>query len=282
MLCMRACGLVRDMAEHDVLNVIDRIRDTCILCHALIRKVHTAGEIDRNIFKQSVAADRLVDIGLCVRIEIDNLRVAAALVVEDPLIIPAMLIIADEKALVVRRERGLTCAGEAEEERCILSLLVRICRTVHGGDALEGEVVVHHREHTLLHLAAIPRIDDDLLTTREVKHHRRLRVESEITEVHNTRLCGVVDDKVRLEVLKFFCRRTNEHIRDEVCLPGNLYDKTHGHTRILVGTAECIDNEETLVAELTDRDLAHGVPCLLGRAMVIIWIFLGCPPDRIM
>ena len=34
---------------------------------------------------------------------------------------------------------------------------------VHGSDAFKWEIVVHHREHTFLHLSTVPCIDDNLL-----------------------------------------------------------------------------------------------------------------------
>ena len=42
---------------------------------------------------------------------------------------------------------------------------------MHGGDALERLEVVHHREHTLLHLAAVPCVDDHLLLGGQVEDH---------------------------------------------------------------------------------------------------------------
>ena len=36
-------------------------------------------------------------------------------------------------------------------------------RQVHGSDAFKWEIVVHHREHTFLHLSTVPCIDDNLL-----------------------------------------------------------------------------------------------------------------------
>ena len=282
MLCVRSGGLVRNVTEHDVLNVIDRIRNARILCDRLVREIDATCEIDRNVFKERIAADRLIDVRLCLGIEVDDLCIAAALVVEDALVIPAVLIIADEEALVIGRKRSLARAGKSEEQRRVLPLLVRVRRAVHGGDALERKVVVHHREHALLHLAAVPRVDNDLLTAREVEHDRSLGVEPEIAEVHDARLCRVVDDKIRLELLEFLLRRTNEHVRDKVSLPGNLHDEANRHARIHIRTAKCVNDKEALVAQLTDRDVAHGVPRLLRRTMVVVLILVGRPPDGIM
>ena len=281
-LCMRACRLLRDLAQHDVLDVINRIGDARILRHRLIRKVHVPSEIDGHVLEKSITANSVVDVGLRLGVEVDDLRVAAALIVEDALIIPAVLVVTNQEALRVRRERRLARAGKAEEQRRILAVHIRICRAVHGGDALQREIVVHHREHTLFHLAAIPRIDDDLLTAREVEHDRRLGVQAEIAEMHDARLRRIVDHEIGLEVLELLCRRTNEHIRHEMRLPRHFDDEADGHAGIFVGSAEGIDDKETLVAELADRDLAHGVPRFLRGAVVVVLVGVGGPPHRVM
>ncbi len=45
--------------------------------------------------------------------------------------------------------------------------------------------VVHDREHTLLHLTAVPSVEDNLLVGLEVEDSGSLRVESELLVVVN-------------------------------------------------------------------------------------------------
>ena len=91
----RTCGN-RIHVQYDVLDVINRIGDTCILCDALIMEVDLAGVIQRDVLKQRVALDRIVDVGLTIFIQIDDLGIAAALEVEDAVVVPAVLVVADE------------------------------------------------------------------------------------------------------------------------------------------------------------------------------------------
>ena len=100
--------------------------------------------------------------------------------------------------------------------------------------------------------------------------------------MHHARLCRIVDDKVRFEVLKLLRRRTDEHIRDKMCLPRHLHDKANGHARIFICAAECVDDKKALVAELADRNLAYSIPRFLRSAVIVVRILLGGPPNRIM
>ena len=100
--------------------------------------------------------------------------------------------------------------------------------------------------------------------------------------MHHARLCRIVDDKVRLELLQLLLRRADEHIRHEMRLPRHLHDETHRHARVLVRAAERVDHEEALVAQLADRDLAHGVPSLLRRAVIVVLVLGRRPPNRVM
>ena len=89
---------------------------------------------------------------------------------------------------------------------------VGVGRAVHRSDAAEGKVVVHHREHTLLHLTTIPSVEDNLFLRRDVEGNASFRVETELLVVFNLRLRSVVNYEVRFEVSKFFSRGLDEHV----------------------------------------------------------------------
>jgi hypothetical protein len=157
--------------------------------------------IERNVLKKRVARDGVVDVGLGILVEVDDLCVAAALEVEDAVVVPAVLVVADQKALRICGERGLAGSGKAEEDSRVLAVHIGVGRAVHGGDALERQIVVHHGEHALLHLAAVPGIQDDLLAAgRMLKATAGLGVQAQLLVVLDLGLGGGVDDEVRLEV----------------------------------------------------------------------------------
>ena len=193
-----------------------------------------------------------------------------------------MLVVADEKALGVGGKRGLAGAGKAEEDGGVLAVHVGVGRAVHRSDALEREVVVHHGEHALLHLAAVPGVDDDLLAGGDVEGHAGLGVEAELLVVFDLCLGRVVDDEVRLKVLELFRGRADEHVGDEVGLPCDLDDEADGHAGIVVRAAERVDDEQALVAKLLDSDVLDGLPGFLGHRMVVVLIGFGGPPHGVL
>ena len=77
----------------------ERIGNTRVFRNALISKVDRAAIVERDVFEKCIALDGAVNIRLCMHIEIDDFCIAAALKVKDAVIIPAMLIVTDEKAL---------------------------------------------------------------------------------------------------------------------------------------------------------------------------------------
>jgi hypothetical protein len=96
-----------------------------------------------------------------------------------------VFVVADELALRVGGEGCFTRTGEAEEDGGAGFFHVGVGRAVHGGDALERVVVVHHGEHTLLHFAAVPCVDDNLLAAGDVEHNGGFGVEAEFLVVLN-------------------------------------------------------------------------------------------------
>ena len=153
---------------------------------------------------------------------------------------------------------------------------------MHRGNALERQEVVHHGEHALLHLAAVPGVQDNLLTGSDVEDDRGLGVEAQFLIVFHLGLGSVVNHEVRLEVFQFLGGGLDEHVGDEVCLPGHFHDETDGHAGVLVGTAESIHHEEALVGQLVHSQLLAGIPGFLGSGLVVVLILVRGPPDGVL
>ena len=259
--------------------MVDRVGNTCVLCYALVSEVDLSIFIKCYILKKSVSLDRIVDVRLRLFVKVDNLSVASTLEVEYSVVIPAVLVITDQKTLRICGKCCFTCSGKTEEDCCVLSVKVCICRAVHGSNALKRQIVVHHGEHTFLHLSAVPCIYDNLLTACNVEHYSCLRVKTQLFVVLNFSLGCVVNNEIWLKVLKFLSCWLNEHVCYEVCLPSNLNDETDSHTCIFVSSAECIYYEKSLVGKLFLSKIFNCSPCFLSCRMVIVFVLIGCPPN---
>ena len=262
--------------------MLDRVGHTGILGHGFVREVNLAVLVQGYIFQKGVALDRVVDIRLGILVQVDDLRVAAALVVEDAVVIPSVLIIADQQSLGIRGKGGLAGAGEAKEDRRILAFHIGVGRAVHRSDALQRHIIVHHGEHALLHLAAVPGVDDNLLMARDVEGNRGLGIEAQLLVVLYLCLGSVVDNEGRLEVLLLLSGRADEHVADEMRLPGNFHDEADSHPRILIRPAERVYHVELLAGKFLLRDGLELAPGLLACRMVIILVLIGCPPNGVL
>ena len=267
---------------HDIVDVEDRVRYAGVLRHGLVREVDLTFLVHRNVLQQGVGADRVPDIGLVLFREVDDFGIASALEVEDAVVVPTVLVVADQLALRVGRKGGFARSRQTEEDGGVLALLVGVGRAVHRRDALERKQVVHVGEHTLLHFAAVPGVDDYLHFFGEVEHDRRFRVESEFLVVLDFGFRGVQHHEIGFAVLlQLLVRRADEHVFHEMRLPGDLHDEADLQTGVLVGSAERVHDEELLVRQLFDSDLFQLLPGLLRHRFVVVLVFGRGPPDGI-
>ena len=90
--------------------MVDRVRYTGVLSHALVSEVDLAVCIDSHVFEKGIPLNGVVDIRFALLVEVDDFCVAAAFVVEDTVVIPAVLVITDEESLRICRKSGLSCS----------------------------------------------------------------------------------------------------------------------------------------------------------------------------
>ena len=103
-------------------------------------------------------------------------------------------------------------------------------------------------------------------------------MESQLLVVLDLSLGCVEDNEIRLEVLELLLSRTDEHIGDEVSLPGDFHDEADAQTGCGVCSAEAVNDIEDLVGELLDSLLAQVVPYFGGDGLVVVLIFFSSPP----
>ncbi len=262
--------------------MVDGIGYAGVLGDALVGEVYLAVFVNGYVFEKGIATDGVVDVGFAVFVEVDNLGVAAAFEIEDAVVVPAVFVIADEQTLGVGRKCGFACSAEAEEDGGVFAFHIGVGAAVHRSDAAQRQEVVHHREHTFLHFATIPGVDDYLLAAGNVEYNGGFAVQTQLLVVRNFGLGGIVYDEVGGEVGEFVSGGADEHIGYEVSLPCNFHNEAHCHTSVFVCTAEAVNDVEFLVAELIDCDLFDSFPSFLACGLVVVFVSLGCPPNGVL
>ena len=99
-----------------VLNELDRIRAARVLRDADVGVIDHSIFIEHDVLKHGAEAQRLENIRLVFRRKIDRLGVATSFDVENSVVAPAMLIVADEMAFRVGGEGRFARAAQAEEQ----------------------------------------------------------------------------------------------------------------------------------------------------------------------
>ena len=232
-------------------DVVERVGDTTVLSLGLVVEVDGAVLSHPDVLEKGVSLDGAVDLGLLLSGEIDGLGVAAALEVEDAVVIPTVLIITEKPSLGVGGKGGLTGTGETEEEGGV-AVLAAVGGAVHGEDALEREPVVHEGEDTLLHLTTVGGADDDGDLLLEVEADEGLGVQAlGLPVLVDEALGGVDDGEVGDEVLDLLLGLgDDEHVLDEVVLPGPLGDETDLLEGGLGGAAVGIEDVDLLAVHV--------------------------------
>ena len=237
-------GVPAASARHVVADVRQRVRRARVLGDALVLELHLpAVGIEHDVLEDR--AEHLrgpVDVGLALRREVDDLGVAAPLEVERAFAAPAVLVVADEPARRVGRQRRLAGAGEAKEERRV-ARLPDVGRAVHGEHAGLGKQVIHDREHRLLELARVARAADDDGARGEVQHDEGAGARAVPRRV-GLELGGVVHHEVRRERGEVLLVGTNEHVADERRVPRVGQDVADAQAVGRVGAAEEVLHEE--------------------------------------
>ena len=262
--------------------MIDRIRNTGVFGNALICEIDFAVLVQSYVFKQSVTFDCVVNIGLGILVEVDDLCIAATLEVEHAVVVPAVFVVADEQAFGIGGKSGFAGAAKTEEYSGVLSFHIGICRAVHGSNTLKRQIVVHHREHTLLHFSAVPGVYDNLFAAGDIEHNGGFGIETEFLVIFHFSLGSIVDYEIGLEVFEFFFGGFNEHVGYEMSLPCYFHNETDSHAGIFVCAAECVYDKQTLIGKLFLCDILNCRPCFLRCGMVVVFIFVRSPPHCIL
>ena len=236
--------------RHHVGDEIEGVGGAGIFGETVVVEIEPArGPVLDNVLEDGAeTAGCVVNLGFVVGRQADDLGVAAALEVENAVVGPAVLVVTDELALGIGGERRLAGAGQTEEERCI-AIVADVGRAVHGQHVLEGQQIVHHREHALFDLAAVARVADQGHAFGKIKDDGCLRpsaVDPRIDlEGGRSNHC-----KFRNVVLILLDRlRRDEHVACKERVPGELGDDPDRHPIVGVSAHVAILDEDLLVLQ---------------------------------
>ena len=177
-----------------------------------------------------------------------------------------MLVVADQVALGIGRERRLACSREPEEDGDA-ALVVDVCRAVHREDPLEGEAVVHEREDRLLDLARVERAADHHLAARRVEQDERLAAGPVLVRIRLDR-GRVEDERLRAMAGKLVLGGVDEERAREECVPGGLGDDPNGEPMSGIGSGEGVDHVDVAAPEAVDDPLPEALERRLGNRHV--------------
>src|SRR5262249_1177031 len=159
----------------------------------------------------------------------------AALEIEHALGTPTVLVVADQRAVRIGRQRRLAGPGEAEEQRDV-PVPADIGRAVHRHHALRGPIDVRRAEYRLLHLAGVGRDadQDDFLT--EVDGDDGVAAHAVAFGVGLER--GQIDDgEFRNKIFKLRGHRTDQELANEKRVPGQLGEDPRFYPVVRIGAA---------------------------------------------
>lgn len=257
--------VVGQAGDLGVVDVLDRVGAARVLGQGDVVVVDDSGlGVKDDVLEDGAVLDGVVDIRLLLGRQTDRLGVAAALDVEDTGVGPDVLVVTDEGAVGVGREGGLAGAGETEEEGDV-AVLALVGRGVEGQDVvLDGALVEHDGEDTLLHLARVLGTEDDHLLLGKVDGDRGARGHTLSVAVGGEGT-GIVDGVVGVEVLELLARGTDEHVAHEEGMVGAGADNADLDAVLLVPAGIAVNDVDAISGvEVVDGTLTVDLPDLFG------------------
>jgi len=175
--------------------------------------------------------------------------IATVLQIENPLIAPAVRVVAEQAAARVGGQRGLAGARQAEEHSRI-PLGADVGRAVQGQDAVPGQREAQVGDDRPLDLAGIGRVADEGQSLAEAQGDEGLRrgaVDLRRALERGNAQDGEVGRKVALCVDRF---GREEQMAGEQAVPGQLGDHADGHTATGIGARVNVLDEHVPVHQI--------------------------------
>ncbi|MHC2191464.1 hypothetical protein ACVJF1_004097 [Bradyrhizobium diazoefficiens] len=177
-----------------------------------------------------------------------------------------MLVVTDQGAVRVGRQRGLAGAGEAEEDRGIV-LGADIGRAVHRHHAALGQIVVQRGEDRLLHLAGIVGAADQHDLAGEVDRDDVLRLAAMALRI-GAEARHVDDGELGREGRQLDRLGADQQRADEQRMPGELSEHAGLDPVGRIGAAVEVLREQALAFGVLEEVLIERLELLRGDRLV--------------
>ncbi len=258
-----------------VRDEVERVARARVLGQAAVVEVRLARLVveDDVLEHGAEAIRRLPDLRLGLGGETDGLGVAAALEVEDALLRPAVLVVTQQDAVRIGRQRRLAGAREAEEHSRVGQVRADVGRAVHRHDVLRRQHVVEEREHALLGLARVRRAGDQHDAAREIARDHGLGAGA-VTLGRGLEARKVDDRELGRERRKLGRIRAAQHVANEQRVPGELGEHARREAVTAIGAGEQVLDVQFLVLGVGGEVGEQVVELLAAHALRVV------PPDR--
>ena len=245
--------------RHGVVDELNRIRRPGVLGELVGVEIEPARHrIDHDVLEhRAEAAGHRVDLRFRLRRQTNRLRVTAAFEVEHAVVAPPVLVVADQPAGGVARQRGLSSAREPEEEGRV-AVRTDVRRAVHREHAAQRQQVVQRAEDRLLDLAGVARATDEHQPFGEVQRDHHLGVGAVADRVGLER--WAVDDGELRHVPGHIVE--DEEVAREQAVPGVLGDDADGEPVAAVGAGVTVLHEQLGAAQRRQQVLVQAVEVL--------------------
>ncbi len=260
--------LRRAAGARGVRDEVERVRGTRVLGLGAVVEIDHAGVFVEHAVLEHRAEARAcgIDLRLGLLRQLDALGIAAALEIEDAVRAPAVLVVADQRAVGIGRQRGLAGARQPEEDRGV-ALGADIGRAVHRHHAALGQIVVQRGEHRLLHLAGIIRPADQDDLAGEIDRDHVLRAHAVAFRI-GAEARHVDDGELRHEGRQLDRLRTDQERADEQRVPGELGEHARLDPVGRVGAAIEVLREQLPAFGVLEEVLVERLELLCGDRLV--------------
>ncbi|MNI00121.1 hypothetical protein D3C73_529080 [compost metagenome] len=253
---------------------MQRIGAAGVFRQRIVVEIRHAVLVEHDIFEHGAeTAGRGIDFRLGFGRKLDRLGIAAAFEVEDSVFAPAMLVIADQRAGRIGRQRRLAGAGKAEEHRGI-AFGADIGRAMHRHDALGRQKIVEDSEYRLLVLTGIGCAADEDEAVGEIAGDHGFGA-APVTLGVSLEARQVDDGQLLFERAERIALRTDQKIADEQRMPCVFSDDTRGKRVVGIGTADKVLDEKLPARCMGEHISLQNGKMLRRHGLVII------PPDLV-